>query len=296
MPRRQKVDIGLNEIKLGHIFFLIQLQAYSRLKNALEHEVDINREFDGRKALHVAIIMAGEKPSQHSNDIIKLLIDKGADVNSYDNGQTPLQYAAQYGNKFAVNYILKNGVTSIDLENDEGHTALSLACSNSYIRVAELLIKNGADVNKKNKVGHSAISKAAFLSDLPVVKLLIRKGASVNTDTPDGWSLLHISTECGFPELARLLIDEGADINKKDREGFTPLDILHNGTALFGGYWEKTLPYFKGNQGPWKPENHVYRPKRIRNAIKTYLLLLKRKKFLCLPKDMLHAIFALVAE
>lgn len=69
-------------------------------------------------------------------DIVKLLIEKGADVNIQDkNGQTALTLALSKG----IGIIQKRFI-----ENED------------YLEIARLLIEKGADINAKNKDGFTA--------------------------------------------------------------------------------------------------------------------------------------------
>lgn len=52
--------------------------------------------------------------------MIKLLVEKGADVNAVNaDGNTPLHYAVRYGNERMVQYLKKNGAR-MDIKNKEG--------------------------------------------------------------------------------------------------------------------------------------------------------------------------------
>eukprot|EP00919_Chromeraceae_sp_WS-2016_P076936 GHVR01182052.1.p1 GENE.GHVR01182052.1~~GHVR01182052.1.p1 ORF type:complete len:116 (+),score=15.91 GHVR01182052.1:30-377(+) len=83
-------------------------------------------------------------------DIARLLIDKGADVNSRENdGYTPLIWAS-----------------------NRGHTD-----------IARLLIDKGADVNSKDKDGTTPLISASEFGHTEIVRFLIEKGADVNCHT-----------------------------------------------------------------------------------------------------------------
>lgn len=80
--------------------------------------------------------------------IIKLLVNKGADVNA-KNGSlfagltTPLHLAASWGNKGAVSALLDSGADVNALDSD-GHTALYLANVEKFVDVVALLKQRGA--------------------------------------------------------------------------------------------------------------------------------------------------------
>ncbi|MHC4630332.1 MAG: ankyrin repeat domain-containing protein, partial [Planctomycetota bacterium] len=115
---------------------------------------------------------AGDK-----NGVIKSLIANRADVNTKDqDGETPLHYAAEHGDK----------------------------------HVAELLIANGADVNAKNNNDETPLHCATRWGYKDVIKLLIANGADIDLKTKAGSTALQIATEMDYQGLSSLLRKHGA--------------------------------------------------------------------------------------
>ena len=85
------------------------------------------RGLDGWTALHCAA-------SFNRTDAIKLLVDKGADVNrkTHYNKVTPLHEAAENNNTEAVRLLLDNGV-DINLKNNVHKTPLRVADKGSEV-------------------------------------------------------------------------------------------------------------------------------------------------------------------
>jgi ankyrin repeat protein len=127
-----------------------------------------------------------------ADDVIKLLLSKGSDVNA---------------------------------KNEEGDTALIGASFAGNTDLVALLIKNGADVNAANKDGVSPLFGAACEGRPDVVKLLLEKGANVKAreNRNDATPLIIAAFE-GHKEVAEMLINKGAEVNAKDREGNTALN------------------------------------------------------------------------
>ena len=97
-------------------------------------------------------------------EIVKLLLDHGAevDVKDNDNGMTPLIYASLRGDESVVKLLLENGA-NINIKDNTGNTALMRTASSSafrHIYVAELLLKNGADITGKDNGGNTALDIA----------------------------------------------------------------------------------------------------------------------------------------
>lgn len=115
----------------------------------------------------------------------------------------------------------------INAFSTDGFTPLGLACFFDHIQLAELLIKNGADVNtpSDNPFRVAPIHSACAISDFNLAALLIKHGASVNVKQISGVTPLHSAAHNGQTKLARLLLVNGADVNAKTDDGQTPLSM-----------------------------------------------------------------------
>jgi ankyrin repeat protein len=102
-------------------------------------------------------------------------------VNPKENGNTPLCIAAENGRHEIVELLLENGAT-VDKANDIGQTPLMMSILNYYRdTTAEVLIQHGADTNKMDNDGKTPLHMACKKYGSPsMVKLLIKNGANVN--------------------------------------------------------------------------------------------------------------------
>jgi len=175
-------------------------------------------------ALHFAII-GGDVAT------VKLLIEKGSDVNSKTpGGITPLHLAAVSGNADVARLLLKRGA-DVNARDNVGRIPLHYASNAS---VAKMLIEAGADINARDKEGltplHYAAHKCFGAREplLDVVKTLLEYGADVNAKTTFGVTPLHVAAYYGEVEIVKMLIKRGADINARtsiDRGACTPYII-----------------------------------------------------------------------
>jgi ankyrin repeat protein len=113
----------------------------------------------------------------------KLLIDNRADVNAKDDhGTTPLHSIADKGGLNAVQRVLfdKNGGTVDTYKTD--FEKYRDAAEKVTAEIAELLIKNGADINAKDEKGNTPLSLAKAAKNKALIELLGKYNAKDKMD------------------------------------------------------------------------------------------------------------------
>lgn len=162
-------------------------------------------------------------------DIIKRLIEKGANVN-YVNAEndSALLEAVYSGEKTElVRFLLDKGA-SVNMINEEGSTPLIIASVNGYTEIVKLLIEKGANVNIQNNGGDSALISAMVNGRMDIAKLLIESGAEVNVEDVNGMTPLMHAARTDNIELVELLLEKGADKTMEDVGGLRAIDYAHN--------------------------------------------------------------------
>ncbi len=270
---KKTIENGFNVNKKLNTFSLDEL-SINKFRNG-SHITSEDIRYEGIYLLHFACGVCIEeeiykidylykKINKPPIEIIKYLIEKGANVNKLDSdGCSPLHYAI---------------IMSLDLYNENGKL------NNSIVK---LLIENGADVNIKNTSNYTPLFLIARNCEdkkieaiQSIVKYLIENGAKVKInkktdlniltvffrnlmhtyeeyvninddnkpaydmdDYDDFWSIIDDIDDNWYPlppmpddvlELIKYLIDNGAKVNSRDEHGKT---ILHY--AVFFGTLEQ---------------------------------------------------------
>ncbi|KAJ7734706.1 ankyrin repeat-containing domain protein [Mycena olivaceomarginata] len=147
--------------------------------------------------------------------ILRLLIENGADVNFQDGGPfgNALQAAAYDGHTGLVRLLLGLGA-AVDLEGGQFGSALYAAALQGHEEILRLLIAKGADVNAQGGQFGMEYGSALRVSlhREGIAKILIQSGADVN-ETFYQSSALQAAASWGLDNVARLLIEHGADVN-----------------------------------------------------------------------------------
>ena len=91
-------------------------------------------------------------------EAVKQHLADGVDVNAKDDeyGATSLHITAEYGYKEIVKLLIDAGA-DVHEKDKNGSTPLHDAALNGQKEIAELLIDKGADVNAKNKFGDTPL-------------------------------------------------------------------------------------------------------------------------------------------
>ncbi len=117
---------------------------------------------------------SGMGEQRFRKDIVKLLIDKGADVNAIAaSGLTPLYLATLNGNKDLVELLITKGADVNTHDKKYRITPLHLAAEDGHKEIIMLLLESGADVNPIDIKKDTPLD----IAKKNVVDLLISKGA-----------------------------------------------------------------------------------------------------------------------
>ncbi len=169
-----------------------------------------------------------------SLDAMRLLIDRGADVNAQNAfGSTVLMWSVSDPAK--VRLLLDHGA-QVNTAARSGRTALIVAAfTNPSTEVVKLLLAKGAKTGVMDRMHVTPLNAATFGNDTATVRLLLEAGADIETpDTFIGLNPLMNAAGNRNVEAVKLLLAKGAGVNAVSKtEG---LPKIQTGTVEFGGW------------------------------------------------------------
>ena len=107
------------------------------------------------------------------------LIAAGADVNEKGKVSGPLSCAVCWGRTDVVKVLIDNGA-DVNAKDDSGDTPLHWAAFTGARKITRMLIAAGADVNAKDSEGWTPLHMAALHGQGRIVRMLLAAGADPN--------------------------------------------------------------------------------------------------------------------
>ena len=177
---------------------------------------------DGWSSIHCAAASSNRR-------ILQLLLEKGADIEAEtDNQLRPLHFAAQSGSEAVIELLLEKGA-KIDVQEHKQWNPLHFAAQSGSEAVVKLLLEEGADIEAEEEDQWRPLHFAAQSGSEAIVKLLLEKGALLDARTAQKSIPLHIAAGKGNWAVAKLLLEEGADIEAETDNQLRPLHFAAQG-------------------------------------------------------------------
>jgi ankyrin repeat protein len=167
-----------------------------------------------------------------SIETMKLLIDKGADVNARSTaGATALMWAA--ADLAKVRLLVERGA-DVNVVSESGRTALLLAAlSDRSGPIVRLLLTHGANAQVVDSTGMTTLHAATFGNDSDSIAQLVAAGVNVSPGDAQGSTALMNAASEGNLAAVKLLLKKGADVNAVSAP---PANRVKNGTIALGSF------------------------------------------------------------
>lgn len=187
----------------------------------------------GHTALQWACIFSDDP------QVIKLLIEKGAKVNTTDySGNTPLMMYLHFHAKNpdieVVKLFIEKGA-NVNARDSRSETALTMTLSGNNPEIVKFLVEKGADKNVVNVDKTNLLMLASRYYNEEIVKIFLDAGINVNSSNSLGYTPLMFAAKLNKdPRVAELLIKSGANIKAKNNYGETAIQLaaLNNKNPL----------------------------------------------------------------
>jgi len=173
---------------------------------------------------------------EYNYTLIEKYVFAGANVN-YSNstygGETPLHVAVKTGKIDIVKFLVQYGA-NVNKKTNSG-VPLSFAAGRGYVDIIEYLLDCGADINLPNREGETPLHYAAFMNSIEGAATLLFHDALTETEGWDGKTWKQISTE-DFKREVEILV-----LRKQTSRAFTEerlakrFDDLNNINCLLLG-------------------------------------------------------------
>ncbi|XP_044738962.1 uncharacterized protein LOC123300452 [Chrysoperla carnea] len=167
-------------------------------------------------------------------------ITKLTNIEKYINekdakGCTPLHLACAQNHTQVVKYLINLGA-DVNCQDQNLSTALHWAVYNNNIELVKVLIERNADVQIQDSNGIQPIHLAALKGHIEIINILTPMGKSDEITDKQGITPLHLASHCGHNDVIRALLETGYfNVNATDKNAIRPLHLAigsnHDTTA-----------------------------------------------------------------
>lgn len=202
-------------------------------------------------------------------EAVKYLISVGVRIDAtteIGHDQSALDLAANLENIEMAEALISAGikVNTTAVEGGDGLAPIHRAALRGNVAIAELLLRNGADVRLKSHTTNpyptysrftEPIHVAAHAGKVAMVDYLLRHGAAIEVLDGDSRSPLHYGARSGNVEVVKSLVSAGANVDSVDGVGLTPLLVSIEPRDFHPGFPEVAEQLLKSGASPnWEPD------------------------------------------
>jgi ankyrin repeat protein len=265
----------------------------AKVRLLIDHGANFNVATKRRRT---ALLVAAM--SDPSAEIVKLLIEKGADPKAVDFLKTTSLRAATLGNDTETIRMLIDSGVDVNAADLPGITPLMMAAGwNSNTRAVELLIAKGANAkaasrpvmglparNGASEFGSlTALIMAAPFGPPEMISDLLASGSDVNARDVRGMTpiMLAVATDHQDPAVIKMLLEHGADPSLKSKIGDSALDWAHRAALPAGVDLLKADLLKASYTAPTGPQEHValLEARDARTAVQKTLPLIEKSSW-----------------
>lgn len=136
------------------------------------------------RAVPVPIALTGQACERHSEGIVRVLLEAGADPNAIARGRTPLSVAVLHGEIAIVEALLEHGAHPDTQCRDAA--PLHVAAGRGLLSECRLLVQHGANVSVLSPRYGTPLHVAVRLNHQFIARFLVEAGARYDLLNADG--------------------------------------------------------------------------------------------------------------
>lgn len=162
-------------------------------------------------------------------DAALILISQGAHINPdiRDSSSAPLHQACR-ANDLRMTQLLLEAGADVNLQNIYNTTAIMYAARHGSLPLIQLLLAYSPDLSICSMVGMNVIYWAMLPerdNSACIIAMLLQAGADANTRMADESTPLHYAAQRGLEDVVEVLLRFGVDERFGDHDYKTPLDV-----------------------------------------------------------------------
>lgn len=85
-----------------------------------------------------------------------------------------------------------------------------MCAQEDFIKVASILVKNGANVESETETGYRPIHVAAHFGNLSMIRFLLKHNATIDVKTNQNYTPLHQAAQQGHAHIVSALLEGNA--------------------------------------------------------------------------------------
>jgi len=234
-----KVLVETGQITEEHLTLMLirkhDLHDLEGVKYLLEKGVSPNGRWNNVYPLHHALLRINHI------DIIKLLIDFGADPYVVQNDFSAMAHAASEGRGDVLRLLESKDFDIALAGKDQLIAACALGSNKEVMNLIQTMPELPAQIKQ---VGGYLLARFAAAGNVEGIGCLIHCGIPVNSryeegdpyyQIPKGSLPIHVAAWLGYPQVVKLLVEKGSVVDEADAKGETPLALAVK--ACINSYW-----------------------------------------------------------